>query len=200
MLLPLSGIDWSELCRGCSQAFMHGVTIGGVRLAPADMIAASLLFSLAVIVTRYVQRVLDVKVLQRLQIDLGVQNSIRTGVGYFGFIMAMLLAIGALGLNLSNLALVAGALSVGIGFGFAERRQQLRRRADPAGGAANQGRGLGHRRRQGGGRETHQRPRHRTPDFPARFGDHSKLRAGFQACDELDLQGQVRPGRYQDRR
>ena len=117
VLLPLSGIDWSEL-QGMFQAFMHGVTIGGVRLAPADMIAASLLFSLAVMVTRYVQRVLDVRVLQRLQIDLGVQNSIRTGVGYFGFIMAMLVAIGALGLDLSNLALVAGALSVGIGFGL----------------------------------------------------------------------------------
>ena len=130
---------------------MHGVTIGGVRLAPADMIAASLLFSLAVMVTRYVQRMLDVRVLQRLQIDLGVQNSIRTGVGYFGFIMAMLVAIGALGLDLSNLALVAGALSVGIGFGLAERRQQLRRRADPAGGAADQGRRLGHRRATGRG-------------------------------------------------
>jgi small-conductance mechanosensitive channel len=117
VLLPLSGIDWSEL-QGMFQAFMHGVTVGGVRLAPADMIAASLLFSLAVMVTRYVQRVLDVRVLQRLQIDLGVQNSIRTGVGYFGFIMAMLVAIGALGLDLSNLALVAGALSVGIGFGL----------------------------------------------------------------------------------
>jgi potassium efflux system protein len=97
---------------------MHGVTVCGVRLAPADTIAASLLFSLVVMVTRYVQRVLDVRVLQRLQIDLGVQNSIRTGVGYFGFIMAMLVAIGALGLDLSNLALVAGALSVGIGFGL----------------------------------------------------------------------------------
>jgi potassium efflux system protein len=117
ILLPLSGIDWSEL-QGMFSAFMDGVTIGGVRLAPADMIAASLLFSLAVMVTRYVQRTLDVRVLQRLQIDLGVQNSIRTGVGYFGFIMAMLVAIGALGLDLSNLALVAGALSVGIGFGL----------------------------------------------------------------------------------
>ena len=36
-------------------------------------------------------------------------------------------------------------------FRFAERRQQLRRRADPAGGAADQGRRLGHRRATGKG-------------------------------------------------
>ncbi|UEM22531.1 DUF3772 domain-containing protein [Skermanella mucosa] len=117
ILLPLSGIDWSEL-RNIFDTFMRGVTIGGVRLAPADIIAAILLFSAAVMVTRYVQRTLDVRVLQRLQIDRGVQNSIKTGIGYFGFMVALLVAIGALGLDLSNLALIAGALSVGIGFGL----------------------------------------------------------------------------------
>ncbi|QQP88096.1 mechanosensitive ion channel family protein [Skermanella sp. TT6] len=117
ILLPLSGIDWSEL-RSLFDTFMRGVTIGGVRLAPADIIAAILLFSAAVMVTRYIQRTLDVRVLQRLQIDRGVQNSIKTGIGYFGFMVAMLVAIGALGLDLSNLALIAGALSVGIGFGL----------------------------------------------------------------------------------
>jgi small-conductance mechanosensitive channel len=117
ILLPLSGIDWTEL-QGFVDTFMRGVTVGGVRLAPADIIAAVLLFSVAVMVTRHVQRVLDVRVLQRLQIDRGVQNSIKTGVGYFGFMVALLVAIGALGLDLSNLALIAGALSVGIGFGL----------------------------------------------------------------------------------
>jgi potassium efflux system protein len=117
VLLPLSGMDWSEL-KSIYDTFMRGVTVGGIRLAPADMITAVLMFTVAVMVTRHVQRMLDVRVLQRLQLDRGVQNSIRTGVGYFGFALALLIAIGALGLDLSNLALIAGALSVGIGFGL----------------------------------------------------------------------------------
>jgi potassium-dependent mechanosensitive channel len=117
VLLPLSGIDWSDL-KGLGTGFLHGVTIGGIRLAPADILSAVLLFSGAVMVTRYVQRQLDAKVLQRLQLDRGVQHSIRTGVGYLGILVSTLIGIGALGLDLSNLAMIASALSVGIGFGL----------------------------------------------------------------------------------
>ncbi|CAK0763177.1 potassium-dependent mechanosensitive channel [uncultured Gammaproteobacteria bacterium] len=117
ILLPLSGIDWSEL-RGWGTTFMRGVTIGEITIAPMDILASLFLVSTVMVVTRFIQRKLDEGVLPRLQVDRGVRHSIRTGVGYIGALIAILLGIGALGLNLSNLAMIAGALSVGIGFGL----------------------------------------------------------------------------------
>ena len=61
---------------------------------------------------------LDKTVLSRARMDKGARTSIRTAVGYLGIALAALIGISVAGVQLSSLALVAGALSVGIGFGL----------------------------------------------------------------------------------
>ncbi len=117
ILLPLTGASLSEL-HDLADSLLGGVTIAGVRIAPAGFVKAVLLLSAVLAATRFLQRHLDDWILGKLSIDSGVRHSIRTGLGYLGSALAVLAAVGALGLDLSSLAMIASALSVGIGFGL----------------------------------------------------------------------------------
>ncbi|MEW9614989.1 mechanosensitive ion channel family protein [Shinella sp. S4-D37] len=94
------------------------IRIGSITISLVGILAGILLFVAGLVVTRWFQKWVDGNVLARSQVDTGVRNSVRTAVGYAGVALAGLIGISAAGINLSSLALVAGALSLGIGFGL----------------------------------------------------------------------------------
>jgi small-conductance mechanosensitive channel len=100
------------------RAAYFGFTVGGVTISLSTLLGAGVLFVLGVVATRAVQHWLSERFLPRTQLDSGVQNSIRTIFGYVGLVLALLISGATLGLDLQKFALVAGALSVGIGFGL----------------------------------------------------------------------------------
>ena len=104
---------WSSL-----RAVVFGLTIGDVTLSIATVVVALASFVIAIVMTRAIQRWMKQRYLPQTQLDSGIKNSLTTGVGYIGFIGAAALSLSSLGLSLDRLAIVAGALSVGIGFGL----------------------------------------------------------------------------------
>jgi len=107
------GEFWVEARR-----LLSGITIGGVTISLSDVAVALAVFAVILLLTRLGQRFLTHKVLPNTGFDSGVQNSLSAGFGYIGIILAAVFGISALGIDLSNIALIAGALSVGIGFGL----------------------------------------------------------------------------------
>jgi small-conductance mechanosensitive channel len=95
-----------------------GFKIGSFSFSPLAILTGLLVFALGYFVTRWFQGWLDGSVMARGKVDAGVRNSIRTIVGYAGLALATLIAISAAGIDLSSLALIAGGLSLGIGFGL----------------------------------------------------------------------------------
>lgn len=95
-----------------------GVSIGASRFSLTDLLVFVLVFGVGYTLTRLVQKTVRTSVLPRTKIDAGGKTAMLAGIGYIGIFLAALAAISATGLDLSSLAIVAGALSVGIGFGL----------------------------------------------------------------------------------
>ncbi|HTZ67210.1 MAG TPA: DUF3772 domain-containing protein [Roseiarcus sp.] len=108
----------SQDMSGALRAAYFGFSIGGVTLSLSSLIEAALVFAVAVFFTRLVQDWLGARLLPQTRLDSGVRNSVRTILGYAGVIVAVLLAGAQIGLDVQKLALIAGGLSVGIGFGL----------------------------------------------------------------------------------
>ncbi|WP_168201573.1 DUF3772 domain-containing protein [Phreatobacter aquaticus] len=95
-----------------------GVRFGEIRGWIGAAGIAIILFSAGLLVTRLFVSWLDHQLLPRTGLNDGVHHSVTTVAGYAGFMIAATVALAVAGVQLQNVALVAGALSVGIGFGL----------------------------------------------------------------------------------
>lgn len=118
---PLLALIWgarvSDLARVWG-ALSEGVSLGGIRVSLGDIVSFVVVFGIVFGITRVMQSLLRSSVLPRTRMDTGGRNAVLAGVGYVGFFVAALAAISSTGIDLSSIAIVAGALSVGIGFGL----------------------------------------------------------------------------------
>jgi potassium-dependent mechanosensitive channel len=111
------GFSLDDVGAGVKSA-LFGFQLGHFRISLAKILIATALFVGLLFATRLLQRWLQSGILRADRMDPGIANSIHQGVGYFGIGLAALIAVSYGGIDITNLAILAGALSVGIGFGL----------------------------------------------------------------------------------
>jgi potassium-dependent mechanosensitive channel len=117
LIMAQWGYAWPDIYDWYIQLFF-GFHIANTEVSFAALLASIIVFGIAYAAARLFQGWLDVRILKPAGISGGVRDSIRIAVGYVGVAIAALAALSYAGFNFSNLAIVAGAFSVGIGFGL----------------------------------------------------------------------------------
>jgi small-conductance mechanosensitive channel len=111
------GAGPSELVDRSARLFA-GRSLGTLTINPSNIFNAMLVLVIGFIVVRLLKRWLGKQLLPKTSLDVGMQTSIVTLLGYVGGILVFVLVLGALKVDVQSIAWVASALSVGIGFGL----------------------------------------------------------------------------------
>ncbi len=97
---------------------VQGFDIGKLHVAPLRVVMAIALFSVLVSINGWFKRQMEQHWLKKTRLDRGARDAAATTSGYVGIAVAILVALSVAGVEFTNLAIIAGALSVGIGFGL----------------------------------------------------------------------------------
>ncbi len=117
------GILWAwdregALSTIAKEIFRYTYTIGTINISIRGIVLAAVILFFTNLIVRIGRALLDEKVIGNKMLEPGLKDSVLTICGYLGWSLGLLLALATLGVNATSLAVVFGALSVGIGFGL----------------------------------------------------------------------------------
>lgn len=121
LTVPLLALAWGATITDILDAWQRaidGVSIGSQKITVGDVFRFIVVFAVGCILTALIQSILQRSVLPNTRLNSGAQRALITGVGYVGVIIAGIVAVAMTNFDFTNIAIVAGALSVGIGFGL----------------------------------------------------------------------------------
>jgi potassium efflux system protein len=101
-----------------TDVFTSQLTIGSISISLADVIAFGLAVWASFLVSRFVRFVLDEEVYPHAHLKRGLPYAISQTLHYVILVIGFFVAMAALGLDMTKFTILAGAFTVGVGFGL----------------------------------------------------------------------------------
>ncbi len=97
---------------------LTGFNIGDMHVSLGSIFLGIIAFFVTLFVVKLIKNSLLSGKLSKIDMDIGLRNSLVALIGFIGLIIACLLALSIMGGSLKGLAITAGALSLGAGLGL----------------------------------------------------------------------------------
>jgi small-conductance mechanosensitive channel len=91
---------------------------GNVPITPAFLIKAFVFLLLIIFAVHFSRRFIRHQILERTSLDVGQKYALERGIGYVVFVIGAMIGLQSMGLNLSSLVVLGGAIGIGIGLGL----------------------------------------------------------------------------------
>lgn len=98
--------------------FLISWKAGGVQIDVGSVLSFLLVILITYFITKFIKIILEEEIFTRVKLPRGVPGAISMVIRYFIVGWGIIISINALGVDLSQFGLIAGALGVGIGFGL----------------------------------------------------------------------------------
>lgn len=117
VILSVWGVSTDILLFSLKKIFT-GFKVGGINISLIAIALGIVSFYISLTLFKLLRTKFFNQVLIKMKIEEGVRHSLSSVVSFLGFSLALIIGVSAMGVDLTNLAIIASALSVGIGFGL----------------------------------------------------------------------------------
>jgi potassium efflux system protein len=107
-----------KLFSAAHQFLTTELRFGSIQISPGDVLAFGITVWAAFLVSRFVRFLLDEDVYPRVRLKRGLSYAISNTLHYLIVVVGFFLAVAALGFDMTQVTILAGAFSVGVGFGL----------------------------------------------------------------------------------
>jgi small-conductance mechanosensitive channel len=101
-----------------TEFFTTELSVGAISMSLADVLAFALAVWASFIVSRFVRFVLDEEIYPHAHLKRGLPYAISQTLHYLILVIGFFVAMAALGLDMTKFTILAGAFTVGVGFGL----------------------------------------------------------------------------------